>query len=151
MSRYIYGNNGRPLNRDIDMAEVLGEYSESSQSMDIGDSVVGSRVARLDRLYMTLAGAIMGRMKNDALHMRRLASGLLVYTTKRHVHLEPGIEATLPEDDTLAFNWKDLLEPPRDQVPEPLGFEHTRWVAQQLIDFDYGVQDQQRKRANRDY
>lgn len=91
----------------------------------------------------------MSRMQVEELRMRRLASGLLVYTVARNVRLEPGIEANMPPDDTVAFNFENFFEPPAGTIP--LRQDHTLWVAQQLIDYDFGTQQQRRARASRNY
>ncbi len=150
MSRYFYDGNGRPLNRDVKLELLLeDEAAEGGQGMEIRAESVSGHADRLEKIYMTLAGAIMGRIKNDALRMRTLASGLLVYTAERHARLEPGIEAVMMPEDTVAFNYEDFFQPPTD-VPE-LGHEHTLWVAQSLIDYDFGVQAQRRRLEARDY
>lgn len=153
MSRYQYNGNGQKLNREIDLDvlwdETTEEAKDTSRSLPLANKMVTGNADRLERFYLTLAGAVMGRMKAEELRMRTLASGLMVYTTERRARLEPGIEATLMSDDTVAYNFENLFQPP-EEIPT-LGHDHTLWVAQQLIDYDYGVQSQRRKLESRNY
>ena len=151
MSRFFYDGNGRSLNREI--GETIQRDVGVTKTPDKSPAQLGDgngTGARLERIYLTLAGAIMGRMKNSELRVRCLASGLLVYSTDRHARLEPGIEATMMPDDTLAFNYEDFFQPPNEATPL-LGRDHTLWIAQELINYDYGIQKQNRLRSTRDY
>lgn len=151
MGRFTYDGNGR-LNRDIDVEALLAEPSAATdQLMEAKGSTVSGHAATLDRVYMTSAQAIVEKMRTETLRMRKLSSGLIVYTLERGVIFEPGVEAaSLPRDsDVIAFNYENFFEPPEDKTPLTRG--HTVWVAQQLIDYDFGVQEQRVRRAQRNY
>lgn len=150
MSRFLYGANGQPLNRDIRLEKILGEEpQQGAQAMEIGDTAVGTRTAKLEKVCLVMAGSLVQKMRTEELQKRQLASGLLVFTLGRDIHLEPGIEAVMPPDDTVAFNFSDLLQPPEGTTLHQ--HDHTMWVAQQLIDYDFGVQKQEQLRASRNY
>src|SRR6187431_2897910 len=111
MSRYSYNGNGRESNRERGLELFPFDESlpqPSGQLLEVDGDLASGYAAKIDRVYTTLAGAIMGRMRVDQLEKRTLASGLIVYTTHRNARLEPGIETTMMPDTTVAHNFNDL-------------------------------------------
>ena len=136
-------NKYRPQQRNIDLPPLDFELDESTTHSSVTSMEIDKLETiadRIERVYMTRAVAVSSRIRNDSLRIRRLASGLFSYTSTRITSLEPGIEATqLPKDsDLVCLNYNDFFKPP-DQTPT-LSPEHTLWIAQSLLDYDFGLQ-----------
>lgn len=150
MNRFLYDRNGRPFN--LEVAETIDDFVdpdgpvEDAQGMEIRGDLPRGEADKLDKLYMTLAMSVMSLIRRDTLRSRTLASGLIVYEADRNVRLEAGIQQAMMPHDTIAHNFEDFFAPPLDV--QEMGFDHTRWIAQQLIDFDYGLQHQRQAREN---
>jgi hypothetical protein len=139
MSRFFYDGNGQLPENVTVLSDLLND--DQRTEVNIGLEVESIGVGdRLDKIYITLATAVMGRIKAGALQKRTLASGLMAFSIDKNVRFEAGIEATKPEDNVIAHNFNDLTSLPEGVIP--YSTEHTLWVAQSLLDYDFGVQQQ---------
>lgn len=137
MNRFLYDGGGRQLSNVEDLLGMVddGAKKEIETALEVESLGIGSR---LDKIYIPLATAVMGRLKVDGLRKRTLASGLMLFYVDRSVVFEPGIEAMSSEVTPIANNYNDLTIAPENV--HPFSQDHMLWIAQSLLDFDFGVQ-----------